>query len=116
MSDKSKGCAVKRIAYEPSDTVEFQGKQEKASKYQKRGYYVKVSRNGYWVMVKPSKVLVTLACAEDQVEVNLKQCILDYYEKKRISEKTIQKFAQQVEDKKIAVYPCGDWYEIRKLN
>lgn len=114
MSNKN-GCTVKQIVYELSDTVEFQGKQEKAAKYLKKGYYVKESRNGYWVLIKPSKVLVTLAVSDEEVTVNLKECILDFYDKKRISQKTIDNFAQQLEKREIAIFPSHSWYEIRKI-
>ncbi len=89
------------IAYEPSDTIEVQGKREKIEKYLKKGYSVKEERNGYWVLIKKVKVWVTLSNTYCTRTFNMKTDILDYYGKQKISTNLVGKFQKAVNDGKI---------------
>lgn len=89
------------IVYEPSDSIEMQGKYEKIQKYKKQGYYIKEERNGYWVLVKSARVLVTLTNSNCAKTFSMKEDILEYYGRKRISEKLLDKFRADVDSGKI---------------
>ncbi len=101
---KLEKCKVELIVYEHSDTIEKQGTRDSISKYLKNGYYIKEDRNGYWVLVKPSKVMVTLKSSIGTQTSNLKEDILDFYGKRRISKKQTDKFAKDIDDGKVFVF------------
>lgn len=86
------------VEYEPSDTIEVQGKRDKIEKYLKRGYSVKEERNGYWVLIKKAKVWVTLTNSHCTETFNMKADILDYYGKQKISTNLVAKFQKDVND------------------
>lgn len=97
-------CMVKGIRYECSDTITKQGTRDSVTKYLKNGYYIKEARNGYWVLIKPSRVIVTVKNSTGTQSVNMKQDILDYYGKQKISDKQIKLFVHDVENEKIAIH------------
>lgn len=108
-------CSVNYVKYEPSDTIEIQGKRSSIEKYLKQGYYIKESRNGYWVLVKPVQVNIKVKNSSGAKIFNVKQDILDLYKKDRISEKLTDKFEEDIQKEKIGVYMDADGdYEIRK--
>lgn len=78
--------------YDRSSSMEVQGTREKISRYLKDGYYVKEQRNGYYLLVKPSKVIVRIQTPNGVMNINLKKQILEYYGKCKISEKRVKKF------------------------
>lgn len=88
--------------YNASSSLEMQGTQKDTQPYIKKGYYVKENRNGYWVLVKPAKVVVTLKDSEGRIKTfNMKKEILDYYNASRISMSLVQKFLSEVSEGKI---------------
>ena len=89
------------VEYEPSDTIEVQGKRDKIEKYLKKGYSVKEERNGYWVLIKKAKVWVTLTNSYCTKTFSIKADILDYYSKKKISANLVTKFQNDKKKKKI---------------
>lgn len=89
------------VEYEPSDTIEVQGKRDKIEKYLKRGYSVKEERNGYWVLIKNAKVWVTLTNSHCTKTFSMKTDILYYYGKQKISTNLVEKFQKDVNDGKI---------------
>lgn len=99
-------CAVKAIEYQASDTIETQGKQSTIKRYLEAGYHVKEERNGYWVLIKKARVIVTLQSSAGTQVINLRRDILDYYGKKRITPKQVEKFVQDIKKEKVAV--CCD--------
>ena len=99
----AENCIFKGIVYERSDTIEKQGKRSSIEKYLKNGYYIKDERNGYWVLVKPSRVIVTVKSSVSTQNINLKQEILDFYCKSRISEKQIENFVKDIENGKVSI-------------
>ena len=64
----------------------------KTYQYQKAGYYVKEERNGYYLLVKPSRVTVFLETPTGTIAKNFKTVIRDYYKKGRVTEKLVEKF------------------------
>ena len=81
------------IKYVAASTAERQGNKRSIECYLKKGYYVKISRNGYWVLVKPAKVFVTAYCGDDGVfTYDMKHAILERYGRSRISIELIDTF------------------------
>lgn len=89
------------INYYKSDTIETQGKYSKIQKYMNQGYFIKENRNGYWVLNKPANVILTVVDSNDnQYYFYIKQYILDYYNKYKITEKLFQKFKNEINQNK----------------
>lgn len=105
---KEEICKLIYVKYEASDTIEMQGKRDDAMKYLKIGYHVKEERNGYWVLVKPSRVIVQVQGSKGMQEADLKHEILDFYGKQRISEKRVLSFTKDVENGKIDLCLSGN--------
>jgi len=92
-------------SYENSDTITHQGTRSSITRYLKQGYKVKEERNGYWVLVKPTSVYVYLKNSDNiTASFNMKQDILDYYGKTRISINLFNKFVQDASNGKIQFY------------
>ena len=89
------------VTYEPSNSVEVQGSYEKAERYTRKGYYIKISRNGYYLLVKPVRVWVTVGNKTIEQTFNLKREICEHYEKTRISFKLLERFQKEAEEGKI---------------
>lgn len=110
-------CEVESIEYERSDTIEKQGPRDAITKYLKKGYYVKEARNGYWVLVRTSRVIITVKSSAGTQDMNMKQEILNYYGKQRISEKLIGTFEQDIDNKKIVIcLDANGQYLIKKAS
>lgn len=92
------------INYEPSDTIEKQGKRKDIEKYLKDGYYIKEERNGYWVLVKTARLIVTLANSSHTRTFNMKEDICDYYGKKRISQSLVDRFSKDIGNGIISIF------------
>ena len=94
---------ITSINYEPSDTIEMQGKRKDIDKYLKKGYYIKEERNGYWVLVKAARLIVTLKNSSCTKTFNMKEEVLDYYGKARISESLVNKFKMDIDNGTITI-------------
>ena len=91
--------------YNESDTIEHQGNRSSINKYLNKGYYIKEDRNGYWVLVKPASVIVTLKDSDgDFHSFNMKSDILDYYDRTRISQNLVTRFIEAATSGKIQFY------------
>lgn len=101
--------------YEKSDTIEMQGSRDEIEKYLKQGYYVKIERNGYRVLVKKARVMVTLENSKCTNSFNMKNEILDYYGKERISKQLVKKFEEDINNNKITfeMNEDGTYYNIK---
>lgn len=97
-------ATILSIMYEPSDSIEMQGKRRDVKKYLNAGYYTKEERNGYWVLVKTAQLNVTLNNSSCTRTFNMKADVCDYYGKSRISKSLINKFNQDIEDGEILIY------------
>ena len=100
-------------SYEASSSREIQGNRTKIEPYLRDGYYVKEERNGYWVLVRPVKVNVTIKKDDKNMSFNMKSKICDYYGRKRISEKVYHKFLEDVSSEKIKFYLKDDELTIK---
>ncbi|MDF2800319.1 MAG: hypothetical protein K0S61_222 [Anaerocolumna sp.] len=92
------------IIYEPSDTIEKQGKRKDIERYLKDGYYIKEERNGYWVLVKTARLIVTLANDSHTRVFNMKEDICDYYGKNRISQSLVDRFSKDIGNGTISIF------------
>lgn len=92
------------INYEPSDTIQMQGKRKDTEKYCKAGYYRKEDRNGYFVLVKTARLIVVLASYSQTREFNMKEDVLDYYGKKRISPSLVDRFSKDICNGTISIF------------
>lgn len=82
------------LTYQDSNTIEHQGNRASIDRYLKDGYYIKERRNGYWVLVKPAKVWVTIGNDSVRRTFNMKEDICNYYGRERISQKLIKTFEE----------------------
>ncbi|MBQ8999643.1 MAG: hypothetical protein IJ086_13285 [Clostridium sp.] len=73
-----------------------------------KGYYKKEDRNGYYILVKPAQVLVTLTNNNGTHTFNMKNDILNYYSKQRISQQLLKTFQADVKNNKIIFYISND--------
>lgn len=97
-------AVIMEIIYEPSDTIEMQGKKSDIEKYIRKGYYVKENRNGYWVLIKSAQVNVTISTSTSGIETfNMKQDICNVYEKERISKGLVERFKKDVENGRVII-------------
>jgi len=94
---------VTSVNYEKSDTIEKQGKRRDIEKYLNKGYYVKEQRNGYWVLVKASKVQVTLSNSTITRTYNMKEEIREHYNRTRVTEALVKTFLKDVNAGKIFI-------------
>lgn len=98
---KAEKIAIKYVA---SSTVERQGNRHSIECYLKKGYLIKDSRNGYWLLVKPAKVFVTAYCGDDGIFTHdMKNSILEIYGRSRISIELIDTFKNDFNDGKLSV-------------
>lgn len=95
---------VLSIQYQPSDSIERQGKRSDIERYIKDGYYVKENRNGYWVLVKSAKLYVTLSNSYGSKVFNMKEDVCSYYGKTRISNSLVDRFEMDIKNEKIVIY------------
>ena len=89
------------VTYEPSNSVEVQGSYEKTERYTRKGYYTKISRNGYYLLIKPVRGWVTVGNETIKQTFNFKREICEYYGKTRISFKLLERFQKEAEEGKI---------------
>ncbi|MDF2877505.1 MAG: hypothetical protein K0S30_601 [Clostridia bacterium] len=102
------------VAYEPSDSIEIQGKRSDIEKYLNKGYYIKENRNGYWVLVKPAQLNVTLSNSFCTRTFNMKTDVCMYYGKIRISQTLADKFRKDVANGTISLYMDEEGYHSLK--
>lgn len=88
---------VKSINYEKSDNIEFQGTEKEAQNYIKKGYNIRLRRNGYFVVGKPCKINVTLAMGNALQQFNMRSDILDHYGKEKMTKALFEKFKKDIE-------------------
>ena len=92
------------VYYQLSSSMELQGKYCSIERYLRDGYYIKESRNGYWLLVRPSEVLVTAHCGKNGSFVHdMKYGILNHYGRSRITEKLINTFKNDFLSGKIKI-------------
>lgn len=79
--------------YVESSTIEMQGNRQSIDRYLNQGYQIKESRNGYWVLTKPAKVIVTINCGKNGIFTHdMKNDIVENYKRSRISKNLVDTF------------------------
>ena len=78
-----------------SQSLTLQGNRNSIKKYLNNGYYIKENRNGFWVLVKPSAVLVLLKNSTGQQQFNMKESILSHYAKQRMTYNLFERFNKE---------------------
>lgn len=96
-------CTIIDVKYEGADTIEKQGNRDSITEYLKKGYYVKVHRNGYWVLVKPSRAIAIIKSSAGVQEINIVDEIIDLYGKSRISKKQIDDLKTDIRMQRISI-------------
>lgn len=96
------------VRYVPSDKIELQGKQKDIEKYLRQGYHVQEERNGYWVLTKNVQVLMTLTNSTCTNTFNIKEDVLSYYNKQRISNSMVNQFENDINSGKICIKMSED--------
>lgn len=86
------------IIYEESQSIEIHGNYSKVKKYLDE-YKIKENRNGYWLLIKPAKAILTI----NGKHYNVKNYILEHYNKKRISKNLVDKLENDIINGKISI-------------
>lgn len=89
------------VHFEPSDQIKKQGKRSDIERYLNSGYIIQENRNGFWVLVKALKLLVTLTSAYGFHTFSMKEEVLNYYNRQRISPQLIETFKKDIASEKI---------------
>lgn len=110
-----KKATYEKTIYEASDCIQTQGKRSKIDKYLQEGYYIKEERNGFWILVKPAKIIVTLKNDEGIQSFNMKQDICALYGKQRISENTFGRFCKDALEGRIEFELGNGQYSIKRV-
>ena len=108
---------VKKISarYFPSDTREKQGTRSDITLLLNEGYSISYQNNGYWVLTKKAKIMVTLDCEENGVYTfNMTNDILSYYGRTKISEKLSKDFEREFRNGHIKIFTDGQTFYFGK--
>ncbi len=108
---------VKKISarYFPSDTREKQGTRSDITPLLNEGYSISYQNNGYWVLTKKAKIMVTLDCEENGVYTfNMTNDILSYYGRTKISEKLSKDFEREFRNEHIKIFTDGQTFYFGK--
>lgn len=93
-----------RAYFIASHSITHQGNRDSIRKYTNDGYYVKEHRNGFWVLVKSSAAMVVLENSAGQLQFNMREDILEYYGKQKLTQKLFDKFNNDASNGKIKFY------------
>lgn len=92
------------IRCESSSTIERQGNRLSTYLYLRQGYFIKVSWNGYWVLVQPAQVIVTAYCGENgSFTYDMKDDILEKYGRSKISYGLVETFKNDFSNGSLSV-------------
>lgn len=87
-----------------ANSIKLQGTRKTIQKYLENGYYIKHNQCGFWLLVKPSAVIVTLRNSTGQHLFNVKKQVIEYYERKRMTAELFDKFNSDATSGKIKFY------------
>jgi len=97
--------------YQESDTIHHQGNRDSINTYLNQGYHIVQNLNGYWVLTKPTAIYVYLKNSNNfTCSFNMKEEILKYYNKSRISRRLFDKFVEDSTSGKIQFYMDNNSY------
>ncbi len=88
---------MKTMLYIKSETVRLQGNEEKT----RNGYGEIDNCNRNRVLSKPSQVLVTFAIGDLDKTINMKNEILEHYNRSQMTDKLADQFRKDVKDGQI---------------
>ena len=91
-------------SYVESDTKTVQGKRTELKQYFSRGYKVVEDRNGFWILSRPNAVNVEVKSYTGCNTFNMKQDILNHYNRQRMTEKLFEKFYEEALQGKLQFY------------
>lgn len=102
------------VCYEESQSIERQGNRASIDYYIRKGFRIKESRNGYWVLYKPTKVIVTINCGENGHYIyDLKDAITSYYGRAKISYNLVEKFKEDFANGNLEIWADTFRYMIK---
>lgn len=92
-------------SYEKSSSITHQGNRSSIQRYLNNGYYVIEERNGFWILGKPATIMVSLRNSVGKIHIfNMKEDILGYYNKQRLSSTLFNSFINDAVTGKINFY------------
>ena len=92
------------VQYVSSSTIEHRENRQSIDRYLHQGYFIKISQNGYWVLLKPAQVVVTAYCGENgSFTYDMKSEILEKYDRSRISFGLIETFKNDFKNNALLV-------------
>ena len=98
-------------SYQDSITINHQGNRDSIKTYLNQGYRITQSRNGFQVLTKPVEILVYLKNSNNIIlSFNMKEDILKYYNKTRISHSLFDKFVKDSQTGNIEFYMDNNSY------
>lgn len=100
-----KKATLVNATYDKSSTITHQGNRSSIQSYLNRGYYIKEDRNGYWVLIKPASLMITLKDSNNIIHsFEMKEDAVKYYGKQRISAPLANTFINDAIAGKIKFY------------
>ncbi len=103
--------------YIPSDSINLQGKNEKARKEAKSyNMHVQYSNNGFHTLVKSSKGIVTFKDENGKMSsADLRRDILEFLDKSKLTKNMFDKFVDDAKAGKINIEYENGLYNITKV-
>ena len=103
------------VKFEESDSIEHQGNKRSIERFREKGYNIVSEKNGFYVLNKPAKVILVGGCGENGTYIHdAKDQILQYYGRRRISEKLVKEFKKDFDNGVISIEMDQDSYKIIK--
>ena len=103
--NKKNELKVSSVSYEKSETINTQGNRASIEAQLKNGFIVKEENNGFWILTKPAKIMVTVENSAGEVERhNLKALVTSHYNKQRVSQKLCNQFEADIRAEKVHLY------------
>ncbi len=103
----------KNAKYVESSNTSIQGNRTEIKKYIGKGYRVVEERDGYWILSRPCRINVELENSTGKNTFNMKNDILNYYGRTKMTEKLFEKFYKDATKGKIQFYMEGMSYSFR---
>lgn len=95
--------------YEDSSSRTHHGSRKSIQRFIDNGYYVKEARNGFYVLVKPARIIAVFKDTNGELyHFDIKQDILEFYGKERISKSLFEKFQDDASKEVILFYLDDD--------
>lgn len=89
--------------YVSSDRKTFQGNSAALHRELNKGWEVAGGSNGSYVLAKPAQALFVFKVANKVYRYNMREDILDLFNKQRLTEKSFEKFKDMLLDGRLSV-------------